>query len=411
MPLAVNTLLERVRKIRDDMALPPVAREAARRDRSRGQLADAGIPATVGAAFDWLGVAQDRSASSDGGFARHFSLLTGWGASYPETSGYIVPTLLNGIPGRPNDVLIERARKALDWLVSIQLPSGAFQGGVIGQTPVVPVTFNTGQILIGLASGVAAFGEEYRPAMRAAASWLLATQDADGAWRDNPTPFADRGEKAYETHVAWGLLEAARLEPAAGYAESALRNIRWALTKQHENGWFEDCCLTDSARPLAHTVGYVLRGILEGYRYSGDPDLLSAAVLTADGVLHALDAQGFLPGRFNSDWTGAVPWACLTGSVQIAHCWLLLFQITGDERYRDAAYLANAYVRARVQVGGRPEVRGGVKGSFPLDGDYGRFEYLDWACKFFIDANLLEAEVRESAGERELADAMKSVPV
>ncbi|HLB09374.1 MAG TPA: hypothetical protein VK617_07550, partial [Gemmatimonadaceae bacterium] len=96
----MNTLLERVRKIRDDMALPPVARDAARRDRSRGPLADAGIPATVDAAFDWLGVAQDRSASSDGGFARHFSLLTGWSASYPETSGYIVPTLLHGIPGR-----------------------------------------------------------------------------------------------------------------------------------------------------------------------------------------------------------------------------------------------------------------------------------------------------------------------
>ena len=35
----------------------------------------------------------------------------------------------------------------LDWLVSIQMPSGAFQGGTIGESPVVPVTFNTGQIL------------------------------------------------------------------------------------------------------------------------------------------------------------------------------------------------------------------------------------------------------------------------
>jgi len=403
MPFAVNNLLDHVRKIRDDLAQPPAAKDAARRDRSREPLTDAGIPATVAAAFDWLGVAQDRSASSDGGFARHFSLITGWGASYPETSGYIVSTLLHGIPGRPNDAHAERARKALDWLVSIQLPSGGFQGGVIGQTPVVPVTFNTGQILIGLASGVVAFGDAYRPAMKSAASWLVATQDADGAWRKNPTPFAERGEKAYETHVAWALLEAARLEPGAGYAESALRNIRWALTKQRDNGWFEDCCLSDPARPLAHTVGYVLRGVLEGYLYSGDRELLRAAVRTADGVLRALDAQGFLPGRLNQDWSGAVSWACLTGSVQIAHCWLLLYQATGDERYRDAGYRTNAYVRARVQVTGPAEIRGGVKGSFPIDGDYGRFEYLNWACKFFIDANLLEAEVRKGSGESGLA--------
>jgi hypothetical protein len=36
---------------------------------------------------------------------------------------------------------------------------------------------------------------------------------------------------------------------------------------------------------------------------------------------------------------------------------------------------------------------GGVKGSFPVSGGYGRFQYLNWACKFSIDANLLELGV------------------
>jgi hypothetical protein len=124
--------------------------------------------------------------------------------------------------------------------------------------------------------------------------------------------------------------------------------------------------------------------------------LLDAAVLTAEGAMSALRADGFLPGRFCSDWSGAVPWACLTGSVQIAHCWLLLYQLTGDERLRDAAFRTNAYVRSTVSITGAPETRGGVKGSFPVDGAYGRFQYLNWACKFFIDANLLEQEVRSA---------------
>ena len=37
--------------------------------------------------------------------------------------------------------------------------------------------------------------------------------------------------------------------------------------------------------------------------------------------------------------------------------------------------------------------RGQVKGSFPVDGAYGRFQYLNWACKFTVDANLLERRV------------------
>jgi hypothetical protein len=392
----IDALLNRARKVRDDLALPEAAKSESRRDKRTAELSDPGIAASVSAALDWLGAAQDNSLSNDGGIARDYSLVSGWRASYPETSGYIVPTLLRGQPGHSPHVHRERARVALDWLVSIQLDGGGFQGGVIGQTPVVPVTFNTGQILIGLASGVTELGEDYRGPMRAAADWLVATQDDDGAWRKNPTPFAKAGEKAYETHVAWGLLEAARVEPARGYGEAALKNIRWALTKQRENGWFADCCLNDASQPLTHTIGYALRGVIEGYRFSNDATLLDAALRTANGALSALRASGFLPGRLRDDWTGAVKWACLTGSVQIAHCWLLLYQITGEEKFLAGARRANAYVRSRVRVDGATELRGGVKGSFPVDGEYGKFEYLSWACKFFIDANLLEQEMSSS---------------
>jgi rhamnogalacturonyl hydrolase YesR len=333
------------------------------------------------------------SASHDGGVARHFSLVTGWAASYPETTGYIVPTVLEHAARTGDASLRERGRRMLDWLVSIQLEEGGFQGGTIGATPVVPVTFNTGQILLGLAAGVRQLGEAYRPAMRAAADWLVATQDPDGCWRRHPTPFAARGEKAYETHVAWGLLEAARLDPDRRYAEAALRQVRWALTHQAANGWFACCCLDDPSQPLTHTIGYVLRGLVEAWRFSGDRAMLAAARRTADGVLGALRGDGYLPGRLDDEWRGTVRWVCLTGAVQIAHCWLQLFEDTGDARYLDAARAANAWVRSTIRVDGREDTRGGVKGSFPIWGTYGQYEYLNWAAKFLIDANTLEAAV------------------
>jgi len=281
----------------------------------------------------------------------------------------------------------------LDWLVSIQFPEGGFQGGVIGQVPLVPVTFNTGQILLGLVAGVRHFGQAYRAPMQAAAEWLERTQDSDGCWRKYGTPFAAPGEKAYETHVSWGLFEAARLEPRASYADCAIRNIDWALSKQRPNGWFENNCLVDAVRPLTHTIGYALRGVVEAYLFTRVERFLDAALRCADGVLGAVRPDGMLPGRLDANWRGAASWVCLTGSVQIAHSWLLLYRETGERRFLDAAVTVNRYVRRTVRVDGPPEVRGGVKGSFPISGEYGRFEYLNWACKFFIDSNRLEREL------------------
>ncbi|UCD64229.1 MAG: hypothetical protein JSW34_01985 [Candidatus Zixiibacteriota bacterium] len=401
----LNTLLDPIRSLRSYIELPRAARAEHRLDRRGLPGTDPGIDAAISESLAWLGRAQDSSTSCDGGVARHYSLLTGWSASYPETTGYIIPTLLRGSDVTGDTFLRERARRMLDWLVSIQLPGGGFQGGLIDSEPVVPVTFNTGQILLGLAAGVKAFGDKYRDPLRRAADWLVQTQDKDGCWRSQPTPFAAPGEKAYETHVAWGLLEAERVEPGRGYGEAAMANVRWSLTKQAENGWFDCCCLRYPSAPLTHTLGYVLRGLTEAYHFSDDENLLKACRKTADGLLSAIRPQdGFLPGRLDANWRGAVSWVCLTGSVQIAYCWLDLYRITKDKRYRDAGFAANSYVRRTVKVAGPLETRGAIKGSFPISsgytgreyGGYGPYEYLNWVSKFFIDSNILERTIREA---------------
>jgi hypothetical protein len=303
--------------------------------------------------------------------------------------------MLNHARLRGDKTAQQRAQRMLDFLISNQLPNGGFQGSTIAAERIVPSTFNTGQILLGLASGVREFGA-YREPMRRAADWLVQTQDPDGCWRRHPSPFAVPGEKTYETHVAWGLLETARLEPDRSYADAALANVRWALHYQHQNGWFENCCLTDPSQPLTHTLGYALRGIIEAYRFSHDETFLKAAQKTADGLLTAIHIDGFLPGRLYPNWRGAVSWACLTGNMQIALCWLLLYQDTGEVRYRDAAYAANGYVRRTMKAEGPPETRGAIKGAFPVNGRYGAYQYLSWACKFFVDSNMLEHAVRQS---------------
>ncbi len=389
----LHDLLQRLRRTAHLLVLPRAAREERRRDLRDGLADDPGPAAALRGATAWLERAQDRSTSRDGGVARHYSLLTGWSASYPETTGYIVPTLLDLARREDRPDLRARARRMLDWLVTIQHPAGGFQGGMIDQTPRVPVTFNTGQILLGLAAGTAAFGEMYRGPMTGAADWLVATQEPDGAWRRHATPFALAGEKVYETHVAWGLFEAARVQPNAEWVAAAIRNVDWAVRQQHPNGWLPDCCLDDPSRPLTHTIGYALRGILEAHRHTRETRFLDAAVRTADGVLGALHHDGCIAGRLDSLWRDAVLWSCLTGTAQVSVCWLQLFRLTGNQRYREAASSALCYLRRTIRGDGSPDQAGGVTGSFPVTGGYGRYEYLSWAAKFFIDAQLLELDL------------------
>src|SRR5215469_18944415 len=104
-------------------------------------------------ALEWLCRAQD--ATDSAGFARGYSLvrheqfgIRGWQAAYPETTGYIIPTLFLAAHHLAWPELAVRAIRAAQWEIEVQLPSGAVQGGVTGEPP-TPAIFNTGQVMFG----------------------------------------------------------------------------------------------------------------------------------------------------------------------------------------------------------------------------------------------------------------------
>jgi rhamnogalacturonyl hydrolase YesR len=373
----------------EPLTRPALAKEILQQDRKGLPALDPGPERVIAEGLAWLCHAQDQSKWHDGGVARHFSLIDGWSSSYPETTGYIADTLLMQGEERGDPDLVVRARRMLDWLVSIQFEDGAFQGGMVDQEPKLPATFDTGQILIGLAAGTK-LDERYRPALKRAAAWLLATQAPDGCWRNVNTPFAAAGEKTYETHVSIGLFRAEAVEPERGYRDAAMRQVDWALTQQRPNGWFANCCLSDQQNPLTHTLGYALRGVVEAWLATGKPSYLEGACRAADGLIGAISPDGRLPGRLDENWQAAANWVCLTGTVQIAESLFLLAGPAKRDDYKRTAAAANAYVRRSILLDDPRDIRGAVKGSFPVDGWYGKFQYLNWACKFMIDANRAE---------------------
>ena len=57
------------------------------------------------------------------------------------------------------------------------------------------------------------------------------------------------------------------------------------------DGWFANCCLTDPVNPLTHTLGYVLRGLIAGYEFSGDNKILHEACQTARRSVERIAAR------------------------------------------------------------------------------------------------------------------------
>ena len=53
-----------------------------------------------------------------------------------------------------------------------------------------------------------------------------------------------------------------------------------------------------------------------------------------------------------------------------------------------------------------PEMAGGVKGSFPLDGEYSKYEYPNWAAKFLVDSLMLETDISGASPSRILQSAL-----
>lgn len=89
------------------------ARRALKRDRAGLPKADPGPLAVTLAHMAWIKRAQDASRLRDGGVARDFSLIRGWSASYPETTGYIVPTALECSRRFGDKDLRQRAQRML----------------------------------------------------------------------------------------------------------------------------------------------------------------------------------------------------------------------------------------------------------------------------------------------------------
>lgn len=342
------------------------------------------------AVLDWLCRAQDiRNNHPDaGGVSAGWSFEDGWLSGYPETSGYIVETFIAAADTLNRPEMESRARRILDWELSIQNPDGSFPGH-FGEPGSRPVIFNTGQIMHGLAAGHLAFSApQYLEAAVRAGRWLVVQQDDDGCWRrsvHNGIPHT------YNTRAAWALLRTGLMADEKMLMRAAICNLEWALTQATECGWFRQNAFVSDAPPFTHTIAYAIRGLLESGILLDDERFIGAAVKAARAMARAQRVDGWLVGRYDDGWIPRGRYCCLTGVAQMTLIWQRMHQSCGESDLQVHIDRGLSYLKRNHRITGRGSPDdGGIAGSAPFWGGYSRFEFPNWAAKFFADALMME---------------------
>jgi hypothetical protein len=338
------------------------------------------------AAARWILRAQ--AATRDDGVSGGYSLEDGWIASYPETTGYIIPTLLAYADYSGKREYAAHALAMADWECAVQLPEGGFPGHFVNQTN-PPAVFNTGQVIFGLLAAHETFGNpRFLDAARRAGAWLAAIQERDGSWRR--FDYRDTVH-VYNTRTAWALVELGLAAGAGATRAAGERHLDWALDQQGRDGWFRNAAFGAGEDPFLHTIAYTTQGLLEAGLRVGRADYVAAAERACRALVPHVRPDGHIPGTFAPGWRPTARYSCLTGNAQMAAQWLRLHDRTGDPGFREAAVRALTFLkRTQDCETHNPHARGAIKGSHPFWGRYLFGTYPNWAVKFFMDALLME---------------------
>jgi hypothetical protein len=333
-------------------------------------------------AVDWL--MRARKFTVDGGFPT-FDLALGFGSSYPETTGYILDTLLRYDQRFPGKISYEELNEIRLFLLKIQHNEGGWQSGYVDENK-PPVAFNTAQVMRGLITWYNRFpDEEVALALDRAAQWLTNVQEADGSWsKHNYMGMA----RVYDSYVSAPLVQWAMQRSNEDWKNAAAKNIDWVISNQQENAWFANADNTEkhNSRPILHTIAYTIDGLLEYAQVTGDTKAREsgekAALVLADKVL----TNKRLGGRFDEQWNASEA-TIITGCAQMCVAWNRMPEST--KAMEAKAIMQSWLVFWQWKSEKLPaDMKGAFSGSFPFWGKYEPFRCPNWAVKYAIDALL-----------------------
>lgn len=317
-------------------------------------------------------------------FSRYRHPLSGWSPAYPETTGYLIPTLFDYAEYLKEDKWREYAIKCAEWLLRVQRPSGGFPSNY-EDNPNLSV-FNTAQILLGLLRTYEETKQEkYAEACKKAYNWLFSGLK-NGIWKEHN--YISDYVPAYYTRVNWPMLLVCLKLNLNG--EARLKEVNsFFVEKINPNHSIRDWSFFADKPAFTHTIAYTIRGFLEFAELSNNKSLLQNAQECMKPILSAKSKIGKTAGTYDLNWNGDYSFTCVTGLFQLAIICFRFYEITKEEIWKREGI---SFIREGNKV--IPNIDPltdsyAISGSLPLSGKYMRFKYPNWAAKFYLDAALL----------------------
>ena len=323
-----------------------------------------------------------------------------WKGAYPETTGYIIATLLEYAALSGESIWRDKAIKLGEWLLSIQEAEGYWHGLTHPPKAGNPSVFNTAQILIGLCRLYRETKEDkWLESVQKASVWLANGVNEQGQW--TIANYQGDFNPSYYTRVTWPMLEAWSLTQDQKVHEVALQVLDVILARRKDNGVFSGWGFKPGAAAFTHTIAYTLRGFMESARLLGNWEPWGKATEDALNTLvrKAELSSGNLAGSFTENWQANKSYICLTGNAQLAICFLNLYEREGDLRLVNAAAKLVDTVCAKQNLNHPIAIfQGAVAGSSPIWGAYMKGRYPNWAAKFHADALMLLMKTLHQTG-------------
>jgi len=330
--------------------------------------------------------------------SKAYKVGKGWLPPYRETTGYIIPTLLDLAEHLNRPDLAATAERMGEWLAEVQEPSGGFIEHDL-HLDTKPIVFNTGQILHGFNALILRRGrQDFVPNARRAGDFLVSSADETGSFvRNEHFDLAH----AYNVRSAWALLTLGRLLDNKTYEHVALANADWTVAQQTTNGFFLNNIFQPGWNANTHGIAYVLQGLLEIHGISGRKTYLEAVRRTAERIISVYGEKRRVVSEIGENWELLSSHLCLTGCAQLAIVCFRLYGLNGDKRYLNAGLNLLDDVAATQDVTSLEKPHyGGIKGSRPIYGRYAPLQYPNWATKFFVDALLAKQRALNAPTDR-----------
>lgn len=301
---------------------------------------------------------------------------SGWLQGYPETTGYLIPTLINAAFLLNEDHLLDYAKSCANWLVSIQNEEGSFYSGVDKSSG--PSAFNTAMILFGLSAAIRHFSEEeYKVALEKSVSWLLGIQEKEG--QIIKFAFHPNFQPAYYTRLLWALVDANEILMDNRVVDTCNRLRDTLMPYFHPNG--VDVSGFEPDKPaFLHTIAYAYRGAIQYNCTQSGEKMFQVSGL--ERLIELFNIHGRWPGSINLDGSWNTQFRCLTGEAQMA---TLLLQSEKAEYKIIGKMTLDNVLSEQCNFGA---AKGGLPGSKPFWGPYMTLRYPNWAAKFLSDAIL-----------------------